>query len=130
MRNKTRFDISADWTWTDARFENDPIFGNNFLPIVVKRRFGARAAYRSGRVSAELFVTYVPDGGFADYENTLRADGYATLGGRVSYDTGRFIIFVEGRNFTNERFASSLSARATMLADRTIRQLPQANLPR
>ena len=43
-----------------------------------------------------------------DYENTLRADGYAKLGGRVSYDTGRFIIFVERRNFTDERYASSV----------------------
>ena len=103
-----RLDISAEWTWTDARFENDPIFGDNFLPIVVKHRVGARAAYRSGRLSADLFVTYVPDGGYADYANTLRADGFATIGGRVSYDTERLLIFVEGRNLTNERFASSV----------------------
>jgi iron complex outermembrane recepter protein len=103
-----RFDVSADWTWTDARFENDPIFGDNFLPIVVEHRFGARTAYRSGRVSADLFVTYIPDGGFADYANTLRADGFATIGERVSYDTGRLLIFVEGRNLSDERYASSV----------------------
>ena len=110
FRDGDHFDISADWTWTEARFDNDPIFGDNFLPIVVEHRFGARAAYRSGRILADLFITYVPDGGFADYENTLRADGYATLGARVSYDTGRFLIFVEGRNLTDARYVSSVIA--------------------
>lgn len=67
---------------------------------LAEHRFGARAACRAGRVSADLFVTYVPDGGYADYENTLRADCYAKLGRRVRNDTGRFFILFEGRNFT------------------------------
>ncbi len=101
-------DIAADWTWTDAHFEDDPIFGNNVLPIVVEHRFGTRVSYRSNRISAELFGTFVPDGGYVDYANTLRADGFVTIGGRVSYDTGQFLVFVEGRNLTDERFVSSV----------------------
>lgn len=101
-------DFAADWTWTDARFDGDPTFHDNTLPIVVEHRFGARLAYRSGRVSADLFGTYVPDGGYADYANTLQADGFTTIGARVSYDAGNFLVFVEGRNLTDERYVSSV----------------------
>ncbi|MEM7689043.1 MAG: TonB-dependent receptor [Pseudomonadota bacterium] len=101
-------DVAGDWTWTDARFADDLTFGDNFLPIVVEHRFGGRISYRSDRIAADLFGTFVPEGGFADYANTLRADGYITIGGRISYDTGHFLVFLEGRNLTDEEYVSSV----------------------
>lgn len=101
-------DVAGDWTWTDAQFSDDPTFGDNFLPILVEHRFGGRVSYRSDRIAADLFGTFLPDGGFADYANTVRADGYVTIGGRISYDTGRFLVFLEGRNLTDEEYVSSV----------------------
>ena len=101
--------VGLDWTWTDARFDDDPLFADNQLPIVVEHLFEARLGYDVGYgVSAELFTTVVPDGGFVDYANTVQADGYATLGARVSWDAGPVLVFAEGRNITDERYDSSI----------------------
>ena len=100
--------FGLDWTWTDASFDNDATFGNNQLPIVVEHVIEGRLGYRSGGFSAETFITWVPDGGFADYANTLQADGYTTLGARISYDTGRWLAFLEGRNITDEKYVSTV----------------------
>lgn len=101
--------VGVDWTWTDARFDDDPLFADNQLPIVVEHLFEARLGYDAGfGVIAELFTTVVPDGGFVDYANTVQADGYATLGARVSWDAGPVLVFAEGRNITDERYVSSI----------------------
>ena len=101
--------LGLDWTWTDARFDDDPLFGDNQLPIIVEHVFEARLGYETGTgVSAELFTTIVPDGGFVDYANTAQADGYATLGARVSWDAGPVLVFAEGRNITDARYVSSI----------------------
>ena len=100
--------FGLDWTWTEASFDNDVTFGNNQLPIVVEHTIEGRLNYRNGGFSTEVFVTHVPDGGFADYANTLQADGYTTLGARMSYDTGRWLVFLEGRNITDEKYVSTV----------------------
>lgn len=101
--------VGVDWTWTDARFDDDPLFTDNQLPIVVEHLFEARLGYDVGYgVSAELFTTVVPDGGFVDYANTVQAEGYATLGARISWDAGPVLMFAEGRNITDERYVSSI----------------------
>lgn len=100
--------FGADWTFTDARFDDDVTFGDNQLPIVVKHLVEGRLAYAAGGFSAEAFFTAAPDGGFADYANTLQADGYVTLGARASLETGPVLFFVEGRNITDERYVSSV----------------------
>lgn len=101
--------LGFDWTWTDAHFDNDPLFGDNQLPIVVEHLFEARLGYDTGYgVTGEVFTTVVPDGGFVDYANTVQADGYVTLGARLSWDAGPVLIFAEGRNITDERYVSSI----------------------
>jgi iron complex outermembrane receptor protein len=100
--------LGLDWTWTEAQFDDDDTFGNNQLPIVVEHLIESRLGYRLQDFLVEAFVTHVPDGGYADYANTLQADGYTTLGARISYDTGNFIVFAEGRNITDEEYASTV----------------------
>lgn len=103
--------LSTDWTWTRARFAGDQRFGDNRLPIVVEHLLEGRLIYRhSAGFSAEAFATVVPDGGFVDYANTLRADGYHVLGLRVSYETERWLAFVEGRNVTDANYPSTVIA--------------------
>jgi iron complex outermembrane receptor protein len=102
---------SAQWTWTDARFADDPVFGNRRLPILPPHVIGLGLAYAapsgfSGTVSAQI----VPTGGYVDYAQTLRAGGYAVLGARASYWHRGLTLFVEGRNLTDRRAASSVIA--------------------
>lgn len=109
--------LAVDWTWTDARFDDDPIFGDNRLPILAPHVIEGRLGYVAANgLSATLFTTIVPQGGYADYANSLRADGYATLGGRLSWQRGGIILFVEGRNLTDERFPSSVISARNNLA--------------
>ena len=108
FRSDDRLRLALDWTWIDASFDDDPVFGDNTLPIVVEHLLEARGVYRRGPISAEVFLTHAPDGGFADYANTVQADGYTTLGARFSYDFGPALAFIEGRNITDEQYVSSV----------------------
>lgn len=98
-----------DWTWTNARFSDDATFGDNRLPILAEHIIEANLGYsaQSGFYGG-VFATIVPQGGFADYANTLRSDGYATLGARVGYQGETFTLFLEGRNLTDERYAATV----------------------
>ncbi|MEL6686170.1 MAG: TonB-dependent receptor [Pseudomonadota bacterium] len=108
FRDDDSLRLGLDWTWTDAKFDDDPVFGDNALPIVVEHLIEGRLIYLGGPISAEAFITHAPDGGFADYANTVQADGYTTIGARLSYDFGPALIFMEGRNLTDERYVSSV----------------------
>lgn len=109
--------LAGAWTWTKARFEDDPRFGDNHLPIVPEHVLalsldwrGARGAFASARVE------HVPEGGFADYANTLQADGYTTLGARIGWETARYAVFLEGRNLLDADYVSTVIAAQNNLA--------------
>lgn len=108
LRDGDRLELGVDWTYTNAFFDGELTFGDNKLPIVVAHVFEYLLSYKTGGLSTDLFVTHVPESGFADYANTLQADGYVTLGARISYDTGQFLVFAEGRNLANEKYVSSV----------------------
>lgn len=101
----------ARWTFTDARFAGDPVFGNRRLPILPPHVIGLGLAYDAPHgMTGAVFATIVPEGGFADYAGTLRADGYATISARAGYKLKAVTLFVEGRNLTNKRYASTVIA--------------------
>lgn len=105
------------WTWTEARFDGDPRLGDNHLPILPEHVVALSLDYRgAGGVFAGARIEYVPDGGFADYANTLQAGSYATLGARLGWETDRYAIFLEGRNLTDEHYASTVIAAQNNLA--------------
>ncbi|KAF0181759.1 MAG: TonB-dependent receptor [Caulobacteraceae bacterium] len=103
--------LAGVWTWTDARFESDPFFGDNQLPIVPEHMFQFNLDYRHANgVFAAVSAEIAPDGGFADYANTVQADGHATLGLRLGWEGERFTVFADGRNITDERYVSTVIA--------------------
>jgi len=109
--------VSATWTWTDARFDDDARFGDNHLPIVPEHVVGLSADYRfASGLFAAARAEIVPDGGYADYANTLQAEGYATLGLRAGWERDRVLLFVEGRNVTDEAYVSTIVAAQNNLA--------------
>lgn len=117
IRLNENVSFAGAWTWTDARFDEDPRFGDNHLPIVPEHVIALSLDYRGATgIFAGTRVEYVPDGGFADYANTLQADGYATVGARLGWEHDRFAVFLEGRNLTDERYVSTVIAAQNNLA--------------
>jgi iron complex outermembrane receptor protein len=103
--------VDARWTYTDARFTGDPVFGNRRLPILPPHVIGLGLAYEAPLgLTGAVFATVVPDGGSADYAGTLQADGYATIGARGAWRLQRATLFIEGRNLTDKRYASTVIA--------------------
>ena len=106
-----RLAFDARWTFTDARFAGDPLFGNRRLPILPPHVIGLGMAYDAPLgLTGAIFASIVPEGGFADYAGTLKANGYATLGARAAFKLKAVTLFVEGRNLTNQRFVSTVIA--------------------
>jgi iron complex outermembrane receptor protein len=99
------------WTFTDARFAGDPVFADRRLPILPPHVIGLGLAYDAPHgLTGAVFATIVPEGGFADYAGTLKAGGYATVGARAALKLKPVTLFVEGRNLTDKRYASTVIA--------------------
>ena len=104
-----RLALALSWTWTDARFDDDVEFRDNRLPIIAPHVVEARLDYAAdvGWYGGP-FLAWVPRGGWADYANTLRDEGYSTLGLRFGWRGERLTAFIEGRNLTDTRYASTV----------------------
>lgn len=96
---------------SDFRFRGDSQFGDNRLPVVASHLY--RAALRLGtrRLNVAPNVEWLPRGAWADYANSVRADGYALFGLTAEADIAeRFTLFVDARNLTDEKKAGDISA--------------------
>ncbi|WP_439573340.1 TonB-dependent receptor family protein [Phreatobacter sp.] len=94
------------WTWSDFRFSNDPVYGNNVLPLMPRHilRSSLTYAHPSG-ITITPTVDIVPEGAFVDYQNTFRVPGYALFGIQASArlpNGGE--VFVDLRNLTDKRY--------------------------
>jgi iron complex outermembrane receptor protein len=99
------------WQYSDFRFRGDAQFGGNRLPVVP--RHVLRSEVRLGNDSLHIApnLEWVPQGGFADYRNTVRTPGYAligaTAGARVA---GGIDLFLDMRNLTGKKAIGDISA--------------------
>lgn len=95
--------------WVDARFDADPMFGNNTLPVVTPlSMYSAIALNKTNNWQTELFAQSVSRGAYVDYANTVRAGDYLTLGLRGQVQFKEWLLFAEARNLTDERYVSSV----------------------
>lgn len=107
----TSLTVSGAWTWTRARLSDDPRFGDNVLPIIPAHVLAAAIDYEApAGYFAGVRLDWVPESGYADYANSVRADGYALLGARAGWRGKRVSVFVEGRNLTDENYVSTVIA--------------------
>lgn len=99
------------YQFNDFRFQNDGQFGGNRLPVVPKHvyRTELRLGPEEWHISPSL--EWVPKGAWADYANTFRTGGYATLSvsgsKRVAKDTE---VFVDARNLLNKKAIGDIGA--------------------
>ena len=115
MANKNFAGSGADllaklnMNWVDARFDNDPVFGNNTLPVITPLGiYSALTLSKAGQWQAELFAQSATRGAFVDYANTVRAGDYLTLGARGEIQFKNWSLFAEARNLTDERYVSTV----------------------
>lgn len=97
------------YNWSRFRFSDDPAFSDNPLPGIPEHFMRAELVYEhpSGIYAGpnlEWSFKQYP----VDMNNTLFADRYTLLGVKGGYRTKKGIsFFVEGRNLTNEIYAST-----------------------
>ncbi|SDB57134.1 TonB-dependent receptor family protein [Belnapia rosea] len=106
-----RLTLRQSWTWNDFRFRGDRQYGSNRiagLPPHVLRTTLTYAA-PEGRGFVAPVLDWVPEGAWADYANTLRANRYFKLGLEAGARVApNLFVFLDMRNLTNKRFVSDL----------------------
>jgi len=103
--------LNSAYTFSDFRFDNDPVFGDNELPGAPRHYLRAELLYKhpSG-VYAGPNVEWSPDAFYVDSANTVKTTSYALLGAKLGFDNGgQWSAYVEGRNLTDENYIASAS---------------------
>ncbi len=101
--------LEQAYTLSDFFFVGDPVYGSNKLAGMPPHVYAAALRYRSGSGwdIAPKFE-WVPDGGYVDYANRLKAPGYATIGldGGIDIAPGARLFF-DARNLTDKQYVST-----------------------
>lgn len=103
--------LRGTWNWSDFRFRSDAQFGNNRLPVIPEHAL--RGELRLGTEALNLApnVEWVPQGGWADYANSFRPEGYAMLGVTARAELREGVsLFADARNLTDKRAVGDISA--------------------
>jgi iron complex outermembrane receptor protein len=117
-----RLTLRQTYAWSDFFFENDPVYGDNRLPVVPEHLYRAELKYAhpAGWFVAPS-VEWSPTDVLIDYANTrnasdaartpLTAPDYAilSLNAGWSFDNG-VSLFLDARNLTNENYISTVNA--------------------
>ena len=98
------------YTYQDFSFDDDAFFGDNDLAGTQPHTLNAKVIYNPlPGISLTPTLTWVIDDTPVDNANTLFRDGYALFGLQARYrsESGRYTVFIDGRNLTDETYASS-----------------------
>jgi iron complex outermembrane receptor protein len=95
----------------DFRFRDDREFGDNRLPVIPKHLYRAQLRIGTDALNVAPNVEWVPEGAWADYANSLKVGGYATLGLTAEAELREGVmLFVDARNLTGEKAVGDISA--------------------
>jgi iron complex outermembrane receptor protein len=108
--------VNGVYNYNDFRFDNDPIFGNNMLPVIPQHQVFLEGGYRMAngffmsanmRYLSERNTTYDGSGG-----NAYVVPDHVLLGAKMGYKApdNSWSAFVEGRNLTDKVYVSDFSA--------------------
>ncbi len=98
-------------TYNDFTFDNDPVYGDNQLPVAPEFFIKGEVMYRhaNGFFAGPTFD--IVDDRFADFENSYEVDGYELVGLRTGVTRDTWEVYLEGRNLTDEAYAANLTVR-------------------
>jgi iron complex outermembrane receptor protein len=107
---KDRFVLEQTYNWSNFRFSDDPVYGNNQIAGAPVQYYKAELRYEHpcgfycGPNLEWNIVKYA-----VDEANTLYADPYALLGFRAGYKSRKgWEVFFEGKNLTNKIYAATV----------------------
>ena len=120
-----KLDTRVVLLYSDFKFVNDPVVGNNalpgFPPLIVRGevlyRFGAEVAGKPSTYLGPKFE-WVPHKAPMDNANTVYNDGYALLGFKAGHAIDRqWSWFLDARNLTNKKYAATTNIAANYTAN-------------
>ncbi|MDO9125870.1 MAG: TonB-dependent receptor [Parvibaculum sp.] len=112
---ESRLLLEQAYMYNDFAFDGDPVYGDNKLAGMPPHVYVAALRYKAPAPDglgwdAAPKVEWVPDGGYVDYANRLKAPGYATLGFEGGIDITHGVrLFLDARNLTDKRYVSTYS---------------------
>ena len=106
------------YQYSDFRFRNDAVYGDNRLPVVPRHFYRAELRLGNDRISVSPSVEWLPQGTWVDYVNSKRVGSYAllNLGAQAQLRDG-VTLFLDARNLTQKRAIGDISALVRYAAD-------------
>lgn len=106
------------YQFSDFRFRNDAVYGDNRLPVVPRHFYRAELRLGTDRISVSPSVEWLPQGAWVDYVNSKRVGRYAllNLGAQAQLRDG-VTLFLDARNLTQKRAIGDISALVRYAAD-------------
>jgi len=109
-----RLRLRQTYAWSDFRFDGDPQFKDNRLPVVAEHLYRAELKYEhpAGWFVAPS-VEWSPRGVLVDYQNKVRAPDYAIASLSAGYTRDKVTVFLDARNLTDQRYVSTVNPSVT-----------------
>ena len=109
-----RLRLRQTYAWSDFKFDGDAQFKDNRLPVVPEHLYRAELKYEH---PAGWFVApsleWSPRGVLVDYQNKVRAPGYAVASLSTGYTRDGVTVFLDARNLTDKRYISTVNPSVT-----------------
>jgi iron complex outermembrane receptor protein len=106
-----RLRLRQTYARSNFRFEDDPVYGNNRLPVAPEHQYRASLRYDGAHgLFFEPFLDWRPKDVWIDYANTLEAPGFALLNLSAGYQIGPASLFLDVRNLTGKRYVAEFAA--------------------
>jgi iron complex outermembrane receptor protein len=113
--------LRQTWLYSDFRFRNDAVFANNRLPVVPRHALRSEVRIGGDTLHVAPNLEWVPQGAWADYDNTHRTRGYALLGLSAGASVAHGVdLFLDVRNLTDKKAVGDISAVLTAAANSAI----------
>jgi iron complex outermembrane receptor protein len=108
--NPDRLWLNLAYTFSDFRFDNDPLYGNSELPGAPRHFLRAELLYK--HPSGVYFgpnVEWVPQAYFVDSANTLDTEPYVLWGFKAGYNPEKssFSAYIDARNLADTPYIAS-----------------------
>lgn len=113
-KNGQALRLSAAYTFNDFTFDDDAVYGDNQLAGVPRHVLIAEARFdQLDKFYLSSTLRWIPDGPWADYANTERAPGYATVQLTAGVTLTKGIeLFGSVENLFDEVFISNVTTNA------------------
>ena len=104
-----RIEPLLSMTYNDFTFDNDPVYGDNQLPVAPNFFIKGEVMYRHGNGFFAGPTFDIVDDRYGDFANNKDIDGYELLGLRTGVTRDSWEVYLEGRNLTDEVYVTNVS---------------------